>query len=130
VRYFQRLANATPTERLLAGLVLQQDQPLTSGRSLRLLLSEPAHAGAVIRQAADLMQPPIVLRQHDSPEGADPAPATQVTAAPDELAKWARLCAEERLKARRMGGVAVAAASHNLAWTLALVAYGGVPLPF
>ena len=130
VRYFQRLANATPTESLLAGHVLQ-DRPAApaSSSGLRLMLSEPSHAAAVIQQAAEL-QPPIALRLADAPptSATDAPSVTVLTADPDELSQWARRCAEERLRAKRTGGLALAIAGHNAAWVAAAVAWGALPL--
>ena len=127
LRYFQRLANATPTETLLAGAVLRPTTPaISADDKLRLLISNPELASAVIRQAAEL-SPPITLTLADAPSGKARPPLTVLTAPPEELASWARRCAEERLRARRTSGLAVAAAGHNLAWTLALIGYAGLP---
>ena len=156
VRYFQRLANATPTERLLAGSVLSTAHPSQSARQgddwsetrggvlvgggdlsaplhaplrpnadgqLSLLLSDRSHAEAVVQQAAEL-SPPIALRPTTTRDG-----RIVLSAEADELARWARRCAEERLRHKRTSGLVMAAAGHNMAWTIALIAGAGA-LPF
>ena len=90
----------------------------------------------MLRQAAEL-QPPIALRRAAVPTRAKPAGISReddavggitLVVEAEELSRWARRCAEERLKARRTSNLAVAASAHNMAWTLALIAWAGAPL--
>ena len=66
MRYFQRLANAAPTEALLAGRPGWSGwSDAADGDALRVLLTDMAHADGLREQAASL-QPPIELRVEEA----------------------------------------------------------------
>jgi hypothetical protein len=153
VRYFQFLANATPTQQLLTGSVgpsqggertadsVCQGQK-SRDATLSVVLSDRRVALAIIAQAASL-EPPIVLsigsgagtragnadRLDDDRDRIAQDDATQgaahvlVRASNEDLARWARTCAENRLREKRRGGLAMAVAGTNALWALALLVY-------
>lgn len=71
-------------------------------------------SGAVAASAAEMSDVPTV--EHDRLE---------LCANREELARWARRCAEERLQKHNRSNFLMIAAGHNVLWTVALVAWMG-----